>query len=482
MWLSKERLIAAHFWKTTISNRAVRWLLVFVGIGSAYAAVTGWLSLHQHQQIQTTYQQKARHDWLNNPDKHPHRMAHYGHFAFRSKTPLSLFDVGVDSYLGNAIFLEAHRQNAVNFSEAGFSTGLLRFGEISLAMVLQLLFPLLIFFLGFGSVAADRENGTLRLLLSQGVSWQQLIVGKSLGIMSVVMTLFVPIMSVTAGLWVAAQEGIFSEEETLRLLLLIGFYLGYTGLFSVVAVLVSAYSQTARTALIGLIGLWLMLTIVLPRASQALGAAVYATPSKVRFQSNVQADILQEGDSHNPADPHYKALKDSVLAAYGVDSVQQLPINYSGLVMTEGEKITAEIYTRHFDQLQTTFGQQNRFTRAMAFLNPYLAMRNLSMALAGTDYAGYVDFQRQAETYRYAMAQQLNALQIRYISNVKPKPTEKDHSISNTYWQTIPDFHYQARPVSAVFVSEGLSMLAVLFWALVLLSMFRFLTKTLTAY
>lgn len=49
---------------------------------------------------------------------------------------------------------------------------LLRFGEISLAIVLQVLLTLLIFFLGFGIVATDIELATLRLVLSQGVSWK----------------------------------------------------------------------------------------------------------------------------------------------------------------------------------------------------------------------------------------------------------------------------------------------------------------------
>jgi ABC-2 type transport system permease protein len=75
-------------------------------------------------------------------------MAHFGTFAFRLKHPLSIFDFGLESYMGNAVFLEAHKQNTVNFSEAGFSTGLLRFGELSMAIILQLILPLVIFFIG----------------------------------------------------------------------------------------------------------------------------------------------------------------------------------------------------------------------------------------------------------------------------------------------------------------------------------------------
>jgi len=474
-------LIAIHFWKNAFTNRAVTFLFVFVGICALYAALTGWANAETQQTIRHKYQQEARQDWLNNPDKHPHRMAHYGHFAFRTKAPLSLFDFGTEPFLGNAIFLEAHKQNAVNFSEAGFSTGLLRFGQISLATVLQLLFPLLIFFLGFGSIAADRENGTLRLLLTQGVSWKGLMVGNSLGLLAVIMTLFVPIMFLTGVLGWVVQGGRITLDEAGRLGLLTVFYFFYLVIFCVIAVLVSAYSQTAKSALVTLVGLWLMLTLVVPRASQALGSALFPAPSKARFQAAIHDDIARAGDSHNPDDPHYKTLKDSLLTAYGVSSVQQLPFNYSGFVMAEGEKISAAIYNNHFGALQSRFRDQNRFARTLAFLNPYLAIKNLSMALSGTDYAGYVDFQQQAEDYRYAMAQHLNELQIRYVSNQKLGPTDKPYAIDRKHWKEVPDFRYTPRPISAVFGSEAVSVLAFGFWLILLLVLVQGLSKTVKA-
>ncbi|MBO0952551.1 ABC transporter permease [Fibrella forsythiae] len=479
--LRTQRLIARQVWATAFKNRAVFGLLIGIGLLLAYAAVTGWVSFRQQNETGRRYQQQARQDWLSNPDKHPHRMAHYGHFAFRPKAPLSMFDFGMESFLGNTIFLEAHKQNSVNFSEAGFSTGLLRFGEISMAMVLQLLLPLLLFFVGFGTVATDRETGTLKLLLSQGVSWQRLLVGKSLGLLAVMLSLYGPAMVVTGLLWFGLQSGQVSADQTIRLLLLMVAYFLYLNLFCVIAVLVSARSKTAKTALVSLIGLWLMLTLVLPRASQALGSYLYPAPSKAKFLADIQADVLKEGDSHNPGDPHYKGLRDSLLTAYGVDSVQKLPFNYSGFVMTEGERISARLYNDHFGRLLTIYNQQNRFSKAMAIVNPYLAVRNLSMALSGTDFASYVDFQRQAEQYRYDMAQKLNGLQIELISNKKPGPTDKPYQIDRHHWEEIPDFTYLSPGVARVFEHEAISLLAFAFWAGLLgLIAWRF-TKTLTA-
>ena len=78
-------------------------------------------------------------------------MAHFGTFAFRINPSLAMFDYGIESFTGNTVFLEAHRQNSVNFSEATFSTGTLRFGELSLALLLQLVLPLILFFIGLAN-------------------------------------------------------------------------------------------------------------------------------------------------------------------------------------------------------------------------------------------------------------------------------------------------------------------------------------------
>jgi hypothetical protein len=91
-----------------------------------------------------------------------------------------------------SVFLEAHRQNTANFSEANHSGGMLRFGELSPALVLQLLVPLAIFFLGFAAITGERLSGTLPMLLAQGVTWRELIAGKTLGVAAMALCVTAP--------------------------------------------------------------------------------------------------------------------------------------------------------------------------------------------------------------------------------------------------------------------------------------------------
>lgn len=481
MPLHIENLIAQHFRKSVFKNQAVYITTLFIGILLLYAVFSGWENYSNQNETSEKYQHESREDWLKNPDKNPHRMAHYGNFAFRKSTSLSVFEFGMEPFFGNAIFLEAHKQNTANFSEAGFSNSMLRFGEISIAMILQILMPLLIFFLGFNSVAYERENGTLKLLLSQGISWKQLLLGKTLGIASVIMMLFVPTIIVLVFVWLLLQNFTISADETIKMVLFVLFHLIYLIFFCAIAVLISALSKTSKKALVSLIGIWLVFTIILPRTTQAMGSYIYEAPSKIQFNSDIEKDILKQGDSHNPNDPHYKAIKDSLLRTYKVDSVQKLPFNYSGFIMTEGEKISSNIYNKHLEDLLEVYKKQNSFSKIISFINPYIAMKNLSMGLSNTDYDSYIDFQKQAEAYRYDMAQKMNALQIRYISNKKPGPNEKPHAIGREHWAEVKEFHYEPKGIRTVLKNELISLVSLFLWIILLLILIRTASKNLKA-
>ncbi len=468
-------LIARHFWVNTFKSKAIYFLIGAIAILLLYAAFSG-VSYHDHNHFREDHQHMARESWEANPDKHPHRMAHFGTFAFRQKHPLSIFDFGMENYTGNAVFLEAHKQNTVNFSEAGFSTGLLRFGELSMAMILHTLLPLVIFFIGYAAVVSDRENGTLRILLTQGASWREILVGKSFGLFAVSMVFFLPFIITILVLLI--NEGHFSSEIWGRVSLITGIYIAFIFVLCLITIYISASSQYAKNALMKLLGLWLMMVILLPRTSQALGAYFHPTPTKLEFRSAIEEEVIAFGDSHNPDDPHYSALKDSLLDAYQVSSVAELPFNFGGFIMKEGEKISAEIYTKHHDQLLDQYRKQNQLTHWFSVINPYLAIKNLSMSLCGTGFESYASFHNQSEDYRYELAQAMNELQMKYISPDKVHGSEgKAHVVSRDEWQAVPDFQYQFMRLGTTLRTEIISVTALVLWFLLSITVILYLSR-----
>lgn len=471
--------MAAQLWRSTFKSAAIYILIGLTWILMAFAAYSGWKSYIVQNCIREHYQHEVRESWESNPDKHPHRMAHYGSFAFRLKHPLSMFDFGMESFTGNAVYLEAHKQNTVNFSDASFSTGLLRFGEISMAMVLQVIIPLAIFFLGFASIATDRESGTLKLLLTQGATWKEILFGRSLGLIALALLFFVPAMIITASLLIGseAMEGEVMTRFTGTLLMHFVFYV----VLCYVTIIISALSNSSRDALIKLLGIWLVFVILLPKTTQAIGNYLYPSPSKIAFEAALEQDIIKQGDSHNPDDPHYKAIKDSLLVTHNVDSVQKLPFNYGGFVMREGERLSAVTYERHLKELLAIYENQNKLNRITAFVNPYTAIRNISMSLAATDFSSYVHFQNEAEHYRYTLAQTMNELQMKYISNDVKTSADKRAIIDRKHWQEFPDFHYSFQSTPIAVRHEAWSFVALLLWLITTVFVTLRLSKKLRA-
>jgi len=358
-------------------------LMVFLLLFSAYS---GWESYHDQNHTRRLIQNEVQESWENNPDKHPHRMAHYGSFALRTKHVLSGFDLGMESFVGNAVFLEAHKQNTVNFSEASMSTGLLRFGEVSLAMLLKIIVPLLIFYLGFATVAREREKGTLKLLIGQGISRKEIVFGKWLGLWSLSLVFLLATFLIVLFFLFVGLDAPIETDSLLRYIVLFLSYMLFFGVLSAITILVSAYSKASKGALVKLLGIWLLFVVIVPKSLQAIGYYLYPTPSKIEMETAVEHDLIQLGDSHNPDDPHYKALKDSILLANNVAKVEDLAFNYAGFVMAKGEALSTAVYRRHQEELYQVYEKQNNLERYSAFLNPYSAIKNLSMAFSGTDF------------------------------------------------------------------------------------------------
>ncbi|WP_299255538.1 DUF3526 domain-containing protein [uncultured Aquimarina sp.] len=472
------KLFALNFWHNATTPKSFYLLYSIFILLTGYAAVSGINNHITQNEIRLEHQIKARQSWEANPDKHPHRMAHFGTFAFRINASLGIFDYGLESFTGNTVFLEAHRQNSANFSEATFSTGMLRFGELSLSLLLQLVLPLILFFLGFSSVAKDRENGTLKMLLSQGATWKEILFGKSIGLFTISILFFIPIfLAVIIALLMFGQEAA-NDFLWLRLLLIGSGYLAFLFIISSITIIVSASTRTSKNALLRLLGIWLLLVVLLPKSAQAMGNYWFPTPSKLAFQSAIEKEVIKKGDSHNPNDPHYNNLRDSVLSVHNVSEVTDLPFNYSGFVMREGERITSTLYRKHNKKLVNIYKNQNDVTKFSSFINPFIAIKQLSMTLSGTDFSSYIDFQNQADSYRYQLAQTMNELQMEYISPKKESGSEgKTHVVDHEHWSAFSDFNHQPMTLSKSIKEAFLALISIILWMLFTFWLLLFTSK-----
>lgn len=461
---SATLLLAKKFIAHTLKQKVFWALWLLFALLLVYAGIAGYRQLTIQNNIAEQFQAAARKSWEANPDKHPHRMAHFGSFALRAKHPLGLFDFGMNNYAGNAVFLEAHKQNSVIYSEASFSTGLLRMGELHIAMLLQVILPLVLIFLGYGSIAADRENGALKIIISQGISARGLLMGRAIGLWLTGLLFLLPAMLLGLVLGNLHHPAHSTIELPQRFLLLTLLYLVFLWVMAVFIVFISSKAKTPAASLLSLLSLWLLLAVLLPKTIHVLASALYPSPSKLSFETAIEKDIVQQGDSHNPNDPFFKNIKDSVLKKYGADSASQLPVNLGGIIGKAGEKLSSETYAAHQKKLTALHRKQIGLAKWFAWADPFIMVKNNSMALAASDFETYTSFQEQAEAYRYKLAQQMNDLQIALVANTAPKEGSHLLHIDKKHWNELEDFQYKFMSTSTVIKNERITLLAMLSW------------------
>lgn len=439
--MSPVRRIAREEWRALMRDRVAMLGLLLLAVLTLVAA----LNASEHQRTadaeRSRYQSQANEEFANQPDRHPHRVAHFGHFVFRPLNPLAAFDPGIDAYTGHTLFLEAHRQNDANFGDVRQSSLLLRFGQLTPAFVLQVLAPLLLVFVGHNCVARERESGTLRVLLAQGLGSRQIVMGKLLALLGFAVLVLLPALLALA--WLAAS----GRAAWAPALVLACAYAAWLLLWSLLVTLASTVFRRGRDALLGLLAAWTVLVILLPRGVPDLAGSLVALPTRFENAIHVEREYQALGNAHRADDPKFAAFRDRILAQYGVARIEDLPVNFKGLVGMEGERRSAELFNRYAAAVFDLQERQNRIVDQYGWLSPTLALRRLSMTLAGTDLANFRRFLEQGEQYRYDLVQRLNRLQAGKIAYADDTDPDKENRISHEHWQAFPDFQYQAFPV-----------------------------------
>lgn len=457
--------IAKMEYKKAFRSRSFRWLGFFLVVAFSISCLVSFKNQRLAQEEMQHLQSVVQKQWVDQPDRHPHRVAHYGYVAFRPPTLLSFFDLGVSEFTGNSVFLEAHVQNSANFSEAKQESSLLRFGRLTPAFLLQILLPLLIIFQCGRSITSEKQSRTLMQVLSMGVSWKTVLLGKCLGGVLVFVTLLIVPMTLVAFLGKLFSANT-SPDIAWRSWSLVGLYFWYLVAWVFIAVMISARSQKSSTAVVALLGLWVVLITFLPKALPNLGSYLHAAPSRPELEHAIHSEAAEAGFGHNPNDEKFARIKRELLKKHSVDKVEDLPVNWRGIAMREGEKASAEIFSKHYSQLAQIFQMQNSLSELGAYLNPFLLVKNTSSAISGTDFEAATQFEAQAETYRYQMIQRLNDIHTEKIAF----KGDKEQRVSSHHWEDFAPFNYQLPSMKAVIQRNSW-----VGWALLLQSLLVFL-------
>jgi len=449
-------------WLESKREGRMLWLSSIVLLLLGCALLSSWHS-YQQQKIQKQQVIKSeRERWVNQGEKGPHSAAHYGIYIIKPDTALSILDPGLSDYQGSVLRLEAHKKNNTLFRRIQDAIQMQRFGDLNPAFIMQTLIPLLIILLGFHSIAAERESGTLKQLLANGLNPKRFYIAKVLSLTGLGLLFFAPVV-----LYLFFSP-LFSESLAVdRSIVFLVSYSTYIFIWAMLTLMVSSYGKTSRSALIILLVIWALACLLVPKFAIGDAAQRYPTQSSQVFQSKLESEI------YTPARQQAIAqFKQDTLAEYGVDNVDELPFLWSGAQLQFGEDYANKVFDRLFGQRQKQLEAQSSHYQNLAVFSPFIALQTISMSAAATDLAHHQLFTNAGETHRRLIQSTLNG--DLKDNGLKGSEQNQRYQGDHQLWEKIPDFHYQYPGIFQLSEHYGRAVLCLTLWLAALVSLSHF--------
>ena len=400
--------IVKHELRNLTADRTLWWLTAFLMVLIGYAVYNGnsWVVFLENN-IATALQEEERRLTKNQEivasgvkpiiEPQDRRSPFYvgviwgRRYAYLPPAPLAPLSIG-QSDLYPSYFLISTRSK--EFQKRAYeleNPENLLSNRVDMAFLTVFLFPLLILALSYDLISAEREQGTLAMVLSQPVSLRTFVAAK-IAVRALVILLLVIGLSLAAFLLNGID--LFGGGVGGHVLLWAGIVVSYCAFWFSLAVAVNALGQSSTSNAIILASLWLFLVVLAPTAINLLVTSSYPVPSRVEF-------VVAAREAANEA----YGQAGQVLSRYYAEHPYLLPEgqrpdpgDFSTFLWTqeaEIERSVQRVAERYDRQLLQQQAQVNR----LRFLSPAVVTQEALNDIAGTGLMRYRHFLELVDKY-----------------------------------------------------------------------------------
>jgi ABC-2 type transport system permease protein len=325
-------------------------------------------------------------------------------------------------------------------------------GHFDLAFVVVYLLPLLIFALGHNLLSGEKEDGTLRLLLSQPLSLLTLISGK-IALRAAVL-LGAAVLLPVAALLIARPQALQAPGATLWWAMLVGAY----ALFWFAAVVaVNAFGKSSAANAMILMVSWVLLVLVVPVLLNL--AAAYASPAPSRAELATRTRVatalaMRDHATLLSTDYGHMDRPDALIPRDGRLEIAGRPLGHARVERQVDAAMQPEL-----DRFDAQMARQQALVARYSVLSPAAVAFEGITALAGTGKRRHAHFMRQVDAYHQAW-KDFFLLRI-----------EASRAITPEDFPAMPVFKWREEDPAAVRAQAGLALLQLLVPAVLLLAL-----------
>jgi ABC-type transport system involved in multi-copper enzyme maturation permease subunit len=322
------------------------------------------------------------------------------------------------------------------------------FPLVDLTFIVTILVSLVALILSYDTVSGEKEDGTLKLMLANGLSRAKVLLAKYAGGALTILAPFV--VSLGAGMliilvhpgvsWTGADWGALG-------LIVVGAAL-YISVFYLIGILISSTHRSSPSSIMTSLFVWVLLVLIVPNLSPYLASFLSPTPSRIKVAR--ETDRLGDTDRDD--------LGRKLQAQYVGEVVKQYPVLEERLTdeevkrriaedpeyrkayearraaseraWNEANRIQGEKIRALEDDLRQREAAQTGLARAISMISPLADFSYLATDLSSTGMRNTVHFSRLAELWNRVFYQDYRP---KKIAEMRAKDPTGD------FWNTAVD-------------------------------------------
>ena len=207
----------------------------------------------------------------------------------RSPRVLSIISNGVDASVGRVASVAVATDIKLIESKDEGNPMFSIFGALDLTVIVKIVLSLFAVLFTYDAICGEKERGTLKLILSNKVPRDKVILGKIIGgYVSLLIPLIIPL--VLSALMMTVFPGIhLASGDWIRFLLMFLMFFLYLSVFFTLGLFVSSRTARSSTSFLALLFIWVVFVMIIPKAAIMTAAQIRPIPSIHEITSKKEA-------------------------------------------------------------------------------------------------------------------------------------------------------------------------------------------------
>lgn len=340
------------------------------------------------------------------------------------------------------------------------------FGALDLTLIVKIVLSIFALLFTFDAIVGEKEQGTLKLTLSNRVPRDQFILGKAIGsFISLLVPLVIPLL-IGLILLNLFPDISLTGQDWIRIGIIFLIFLLYLSVFFTLGLFVSARTNRSSSSLFILLFIWVIFIFVIPKGAVIISKSISPVPSvheinaqKNAFLQEIQASTQQkvpEWIKENPREntPEYQEKFRKFLEDLQQDATAQIDEKNSELE----------------DAFQAKRRKQQKLALNLSRISPASALTFGALSIGKTGIHEHERFLNSIKTYKPIFTKWVNSKMIQSINfsgGQQPKPKLDDMplhefkqmTLRESFALSIPDIVVMAFMIIVLFAGAFVSFL-----------------------